>query len=537
MPIKNCLVNIYLRKIKGFVLPRDLIRYAITLHGDKIAVIDGERTISYGELYERAKKLSTALLNLGLGKGDTLGVLLYNSQEYFEIRIAAYLTGIVLVPIVWDMALEDMICILNDCKVKALIYHAEILGANIERLKKETKVERFIEIALPLTSKMSMARNGMEYNDILSRGEPLEPRIKLQETDLASINFSSGTTGRPKGIMLSQKSWMNSFYNYLLIAYKKRDKEITMLHMLSFATGGSTTFLLGLCAGVKNIVLQKFDVEQSISAILKYNVNTVFLSPSLLTSVLDYCKHNSIKLPLTDIIFGTEPMAPERFKEAIEFFGPILRTGYGMAEVLPPLSVLHAGNYMKGGKRQEEILLSAGRPLGGVTIRIVDNNNREIPSGKTGKIAVKSSTISCGYWNNPELNHRCYKDGWFYTSDYGYLDKKGYLYILGRKEDILKENKGEFIFARQIEDVLHQHGAVSGAYVFSASKGQICACVSLKRNSPTVVPEEIIRFCKDNLGKDIIPAVVTIYSELPKNASGKLDRKRIREEFLKTNKI
>lgn len=522
MNIKNQFTVIYLQKIKKLVLPRDLIRYAVKKHYGKTAVIDGEREISYGGLYERAKKLSNALLKIGMDKGDKLGVLLYNSQEYFEIRIATYLTGIVLVPIVWDMELDNIIFILNDCQVKTLIYHPEILQENIETVKERTQVQNFI--SLP-------------YEDFISKATAAEPNVKLKRTDLASINFSSGTTGRPKGIVLLEKSWMSSFYNYILNSPRARVGKRVILHILSFATAGSTAFLPSFFLGAKNIILNRFDVEKAISAILRYKVNSIFVSPSLFICMLDYCKSKIFKLPsLNAIVIGTEAMPQEKFKEAIEFFGPIIQRGYGMAEVLPPLCLLCSRDYIHNGKLNADRLLSAGRALTGVRIKVIDKEGRQLPSSKIGRIVLKSATLSQGYWHNPQLSQRHYKDDFFYSDDFGYIDEQGYLYILGRKEDIIKEDKEGIIFACEIEEVLHKHPKVLETYVFESS-AKIVACVSLKGDSKDVTSEKLIKFCQERLEKDKVPHVVTILPELPKNASGKLDRIRIRMDLLKVYNI
>lgn len=531
MNLKNRLTKIYLQKINGLTLPRDLIRCAVKKHYEKIAVICGERKISYGELYKRAKKLVGVILKLGLHKGDKLGVLLYNCQEYFEIRIATYLTGIVLVPIVWDMGLEDIIFILNDCEIKILIYHHEILDKEIERLKIETGVSHFIEIASGLSSSTARVRNNIEYENLLSQSEPVEPKTKIKGIDLASINFSSGTTGRPKGIMLLQKNWMNSFYNYVLNSTGTRICERIILHTLSFATAGGTAFLPSFFLGFKNIIIDRFSTEKAIHPILKYKVNSLFISPSYFIILLDYCKNRRIGLPLTGIVLGTEPMPQAKLKEAIEFFGPVIQEGYGMAEVLPPLSLMSPLlSRMNREKVNEKSFLSCGRVIEGIRLKIIDKNGKALSPLKVGNIIIKSGTISAGYWNNPELTRQHYKNGWFYTNDYGYLDEDGYLYILGRKEDILKEDSENIIFTRQVEEVLHKHKDVLEVCVFRSDK--IIACVSLRSNSGRISSQELIKFYDDMTENDEAPQAIYIYPELPKNASGKLDRKRIKSELL-----
>ena len=482
MKIKTWLVFFYLRKIKKIALPRDLIIEAVKRNKNKIAVIEKDKSFTYQEIYERGIKLADSLIDSGLNKGDKVAILLYNCREYFEIRIAAYLSGIVLAPLVPDTSLEDIIFILNDCKVKAVIYHEDLFSLKI---KENTKIRLFISLE-------------KDYGALVSRGEPKEPKIDIKPEDLASINFSSGTTGRPKGIMLMQKSWISSFYNYVLNSPKTSNGGIKMLHIMSLATAGGAAFLPSFFLGIENYFLDKFDEEKIINLITKQKINTIFITPSWLNLLIDFCKYNKIKLHLKNIIIGTEPISKEKFKEAIEFFGPIIQEGYGMAEVLPPLSF-------------------AGKPMHGVKIKIVDKK------GKIGRIAVKSQTVSAGYWNNEELNKKCFKNGWFISDDFGYINEQGYLYIAGRAQDMVDSKN--MIFKRDVEEILHKHPSVLEAHVF-LKNNKVYAFASLKKDAEIKSEKELLYFCNNNL-KNISIYLIKILPILPKNYSGKIDRKKL----------
>lgn len=521
------LAYFYFKKIRKMSLPRDVIRFAVEKNYHKIAAVDRGREISYGKLYERAKKLANALSALKINKGDKLAVLIYNCQEYFEIRIAAYITGIVLVPLIWDLDLETAIFILNDCRVKALIYHPGILGKDIEIIKERTGINNFIPI--------SSEKEKGSYEQLLAGGSDNEFKIELLPGDLASINFSSGTTGRPKGVMLTHDNWMASFYNYIANSPKLHKDNLTLLHILSFSTAGGTAFLPALMRGAKNIMIQKFSEQEASSLILKYQVNAFFTSPSFFLSLMDYCKINQISFSLLGIMVGTEAMPQEKFKEAIEFFGPIIQQGYGMVEILPPLTLLCSKDYLSNKKLDSAKLLSVGRVLKGVAIDILDESNEPLPPGRIGRIVLKSCTLSRGYWQRPELTAKAYRDGFFFSNDFGYLDESGYLYLLGRREDIIKKETGNIIFARQIEEILHKHPQVLMVNVFRNQEGKIIAFVSLKTGAENLGSQELLKFCADPSGKGIRPDTIIILNKMPINASGKIDRKQNRAYF-KENK-
>jgi len=516
MPIINKFAKFYLQKIIGLALPKDVIKYSVNRHREKIAVIDQGRQITYGELYKRAMKLANTLIGLGLNKGDKLGVLLYNCQEYFEIRIAAYFTGIVLVPVIWDMELESIILILNSCEVKCLIYHSDILGDNLDEVKQKTGVKDYI--AVP-------------YGDSLLSENSDEPKIKIELDDIASINFSSGTTGRSKGVCLSQASWVGSFYNMIINAAPQAVKgERTFLHILSLATAGSTSFLTLFFVGARQIILKKYNTEECVDLIIKNGVNTIYASPCVITDIVEYIGEKNIKLGLSAIFAGTENFSPARFKEAIEIFGPIIRRGYGMVECLPPISLISPEEYLKDGQIIGEKLRSCGKAAKGVNLKIVDASLKEIEAGKIGRVALKSPSISSGYWKEAALTARHYRDGWFYSNDYGYLDRDGYLYIPGRIDDKIETNRMPF-FTGEIEDALNEYRAVKEACVIKAGNGRIVVAISLKKEYNDTKAADIIEFCEKRLGKDETPQEIRILERLPKNASCKLDRQAIKKIF------
>lgn len=494
MDLKPRLLYFYYKIIKGIVLPRDLIKESVNKNRDKIAVSESDKKHTYFEIYQRAKRLSNSLSNIGLKKGDRVALFMYNSKEYFEIRIAAYLSGIVLIPLVYDLSIDDIKYILKDCEPKAIIYHKELLSETI----KDSGVKIFISIP-------------DDYEKLVSEGKPVESEADLSLDDLASINFSSGSTGRPKGILLTQGSWMNSFYNYAINSSKKLKEEIRIIHVLPLATAGGAAFLPAFFIGAKNYFLKEFNEQNLVDLIERYDINSVFLAPSHLNLLTDFCRNKGIKPKIENIIVGTDIMHKEKFKEAIEFFGPIIQEGYGMAEILPPLSLMCSKDYLKDESR----LLSAGKPLSGIKVKIVGE-------GERGAIAIKSSTVSKGYWNRPELDKKRFINGYYVSDDFGYIDNEGYLYVCGREQDLI--NKKDMVFKRDIEEVLHKYPGVLEAHAF-VRNGQIQALVSLKRGMEINL-EDILDFSKTML-KDNHPEKITVIKEIPKSATGKINRKMV----------
>jgi acyl-CoA synthetase (AMP-forming)/AMP-acid ligase II len=501
MKFINATKFFYLKKVKNISLPKDLIEEAVKKNKNKISITEKEDTFTYQEVYERGKKLANSLLKLGLKKGDSVALLMYNCREYFEIRVAAYLSGLVLCPLVPDTLLEDIIFILNDCDIRAIIYHKDLFD---DRMREDTRIQFFI-----------LLQGG--YEPLISGGELKDIKPNLKPEDLASINFSSGTTGRPKGIMLTQGNWISSFYNYVLNSPRATKGGVKMLHIMSLATAGGAAFLPSFFLGMENFFLDKFDEAKIVGMIMKQGVNTIFITPSWLSALIDYCKCNKIKPPLKNIVIGTEPISRDKFKEAIEFFGPIVQQGYGMAEVLPPLSLICSKDYLNGSKINEQKLIFAGRAVRGVEVKVVDKKD------KIGRMVIKSQTVSSGYWNMPEMNKKYFLDGRFVSDDFGYIDKEGYLYISGRAQDIISLDK--MIFRRDVEEILHEHPSVLEAYTFF-KKGKIFAFVSLKKSAKSASEEELLSFY-NNRPKKISVDLIKILPVLPKNFSGKINAKKL----------
>ncbi|MBT4166165.1 acyl--CoA ligase [archaeon] len=515
------LYKTYLKKIRGLSLPRDLIDYAVKINYNKVVVSNEGEKMTYGEIYKNSLKLVNSFLKIGIKKGDKVGVMIYNCKEYFEIKIASYMLGIVLVPIMSDLNTEDIVFILKNSNVKVFVYDSDILRTKIKRIKKETFVEKFVFVT-KLKKKDS-------YDSFLSKGEIKKINVKLNSEDLSMIGFSSGTTGKAKGICFDQKIWVNSFYNYFMSPSKMKMDKLRVLHILPLGAAGGTAFLPFFFLGTENYFLEKFDASEAVSKIVKNDIGIIFVSPSYLMEIIDYCNLESISLNLRRVIVGTEPISKEKFKQAIDFFGPVVVQGYGMAEVLPPLSLLSAEDYIVNGRLQEDKLLSVGRCLKGVKVKILNEKNKEVVFGKLGRIILKSSTISKGYWNNYDLTRNYYRRDWFFSDDFGYLDKEGYIYVYGRKEDILKKNGGEVIFKRPIEEVVHQYPGVLEVYLFCDSSKEIICYVSLK-NGFSIKNEELINFCNKRLEKDFLPKKFVI-GKIPKRINGKIDRVKIERRY------
>jgi acyl-CoA synthetase (AMP-forming)/AMP-acid ligase II len=259
----------------------------------------------------------------------------------------------------------------------------------------------------------------------------------------------------------------------------------------------------------------------------KYEATYLYTTPCRLMDLTDLCQAQGRSFPsLERIIVGTERMPLARLKDAIAAFGPIISVGYGMVEVLPPLSLLAPQDYGCGGDLDDDALTSVGRLQQGVDIKIMDEGFAETPSGTVGKIWLRSATLSPGYFSNDDLNRHYFQDGWFHSDDYGYLDAKGFLHIMGRKQQILSRKDG-LRFAVELEDKIYELAFVSrAAAVLRGDRIRLAICL-VPGTDTNQAKAEILDFCKSHVDECLIPNDITILDRLPLTFLGKLDRKAL----------
>jgi len=330
---------------------------------------------------------------------------------------------------------------------------------------------------------------------------------------VSTLNLSSGTTGKvPKIVVINQENWVESLYGYIRNATIPLGGDETFLCTTSFLAAGSATFLPSFMSGMAQVVVQEnIPFDRMVAYIKKYNVTRLYLTPSRLIEFLEWCKDHRVKLfGLRNIVTGTERLPTRVLREATQYFGPIITVGYGMVEALPPLAML--------SPRDLDRVTSVGSICKGVRVKITPD----------GGIAIQGKTVSLGYLNNPEETKKRFFENWFYSNDYGWIDRDGYLYVLGRKEDIIL-NKPKRIFGGEIEEELvNAFDFIKHVAVFRTEMG-IVVCASLRGNTTKPEADMKIRdfLSRTSLKVSLVPDKIVIMDSLPVNALGKLDRLKL----------
>jgi len=378
----------------------------------------------------------------------------------------------------------------------------------------------------------------LAYRDLVANQPDSAPDVEVDEDlDIERLQYTSGTTGRPKGV-----SWTFRIgYNVMTSVLMNLDQPIGPSDVN--LNSGPLTHAAGLMMmtyysrGATNVILPRYDEQEVLKAIERERVTSLLLIPTMLYRLLMVPNLKSVDLSsVRRIWYGTAPMAVEKLTEAIRVFGNVFRQNYGMSEIAQPITYLGPEDHViEGTPAQKRRLSSAGRPAMGVEVKVADENGDKVDPGRVGEILIRSNKLMKGYWRKPEETEEAFKDGWFHTRDMATIDEDGYIYIMDRKSDMIISG-GFNIYPREVEDVLLSHPGVAEAAVFGVPHemwGEAVKAVVVLKEGVNVSEAEIVEHCKRTLASYKKPTSVDFVREIPKNLYGKVDRRALKEPFWK----
>jgi len=486
-------------------------------------VIDG-KDVTYKELNRRVNKLANALLSLGLKKGDRVGLLFHNSYGYLESFLALYKAGLVWVRLNARLAPSELRGMLEDSGAVVLIHGpqftetAEAISDGVQWIIQDGEGQ------------------GIGYEEFLEKGAEEEPEVDVTLDDLSDLWYTSGTTGDPKGIMLTHRNIMTCT-QFLLSDVYDITVEDKFLTAGALSHAGSVRILPFVIRGATCYLHSHFDPEKILRETQDQGITDWAVVPTMLIAIMDHPGFREFDLgSLERITYAGAPLPVERIKEALEKFGPILDQSYGQAESIITITHLCPQDHVTNDDPvKEKRLASAGREYPGVQVRVVNEKDEVIGPGEVGEVITRSDLVMRGYWNQPERTEEVMKGGWLHTGDIGYMDEEGYLFLVDRKHDKIITG-GLNVFPREVEEVLARHEAIAQAAVFGVKDqywGEaVTAAVVLKRDK-RATEEEIKAFCKEHLAGYKRPKRIVFMEDLPKNLYGKVMRKELRRQFEK----
>lgn len=512
------------------LLVTDFLRRAAILYPGKTAVVDGDRRFTYAEFQARANRLSNALLDLGIGKGDRVCYLGPNSHHFLESFYGTAQIGAVLVPLNYRLAPSDHEYILNHAGVEAVLVDWEY-----------TDMVDAIRSALPTVAHWIVAREASVAPPGWRAWEPwiaaasaaAPPTVEIGEDDLVSINYTSGTTAQPKGVMLTHRNcYVNAYGMIAHLRFAHDDVKLWTLPMFHCNGWGGVYALTGM--GGTHVILRTIDAATIYRLIEREGVTLACMAPIVLNVILQY-EHrdrHDIRTRPRFVVAGASP--PAAFiKRLEEELGWEFLQIYGLTETAPLLTYAapdHAtekGDYARRSR--------AGVAALGVDIVVLDDEGNEVPRDDTtvGEICARSNVVFKGYWEQPEETAKAIRGGYFHTGDLAVWDALDNVHIVDRKKDVIISG-GENISSPEIEDVLYQHPAVLECAVIGVPHekwGETPMALLVLRPGESVTEQQIIDFCRDNLAGFKCPTRVEVVEELPRTATGKLQKFRLRDLY------
>ncbi len=497
----------------------------------RLAVVDGDRRFTYRELAARVRGLSAGLRRRGIGRSDRVAVLAFNRVEYLEALFALARLGAIMVPLNWRLTPPELAVQLADSAPSLMI-------ADAEHRDLASSAAAESRLALPLIL------IGDEYEDAVRT--PPDDDAPGAFDDPLIIMYTSGTTGRPKGAVLTQGTQLwNSLNIGTAIGLTYRDVTLTVLPM--FHIGGLGLYALPtLHVGGRLVIQRTFDPEETCRLLRDEGVTAMFGVPAIYQALLQTPSFGQRDQSGVRFGVGGAP-CPLPVLEAFEQRGLLLQQGFGLTETAPTATLLPPEDaYRKKG--------SVGPPTLHVEARVVDDADRDLPPGEIGEICLRGPNLFAGYWGLPEATAEVhspparpddpaaqgrgasggdYRGWWFHTGDLGYADREGFLYIADRKKDMIISG-GENIYPAEVEQVLYQHPAVADVAVIGipdARWGEAAMAIVVLKPGAATTPEEITAACGGRLARYKIPRRVAFVEALPRNAAGKVLKRVLRETY------
>jgi long-chain acyl-CoA synthetase len=484
--------------------------------GEQVSVIFEDREYTNLQMLRFADQLANGLRGLGVKPGDKVMVMLLNCPEVLISYQGLLRAGGVIVPVLFLLGEREVAHILKNSEAVVLITSKDLLPKiekdrpGIETLKHILVVE---DEEIPGT---------ISFWKLIRENSEIPVELEIDEYDLAVILYTSGTTGVPKGVMLSHKNLYSNAVSCASFAdILPNDVGLQVLPLSH--SYGLTVMNAGFMFNNKNVLLRWFDLEQTFKLIEKYKVTGFAGVPAMFAIMLNSPLAEQYDLSsLRSCGSGSAPLPLEVLRGFQDKFGCPVREGYGLSEAAPVVSAHRPDRPQKPG--------SIGIPIPGVAVRIVDDGDKDVPNGEIGELIVKGPNISPGYYKMPEETGKTFRNGWLYTGDMARMDEDGYLYIVERKKDLIIRG-GFNIYPRDVEEVLFEHPAVLDVAVIGLPDpimGEEVKAFVVLKSGQSVTEQEIIAHCQDRLGKYKCPKYIAFLDQLPRSPIGKVLRKELR---------
>lgn len=493
-------------------------------------VFEGKRT-TFEELQSRVNRLASALGAAGVTAGDRIAVLQVNTDSVIETYFAAAKLDAVFVPLNFRARADEVAYMVNDSGPKALLVGGRYMDM-VEAISPQLEsVEHLIAMDGPKDGWLS-------YESLIEESEEEDLWPLSDDDDLSVLMFTAGTTGFPKGVMLSH----NSFSSYILSNVSPADPEIEESNILTvplYHIAGMQAMMSAIYGGRSLIIQRQFEAGEWMRLVETERADRAMVVPTMLKMLMDHEDfHEHDMSSLQVITYGAAPMPVEVIRRAIvEFPNAQFINAFGQTETAATITMLPPEDHVLDGSADEverklRRLASIGKPLADVEVRIVDENGEDMPNGETGEIVARGDRLMKGYWGQESATAETIRNGWLFTGDLGYMDEDGYIFLAGRARDFIKRG-GEMISPEEVEQVLHSHPDIDEAAIIGVPDldwGERVRALVVARAGCEVDESDVIEFCRQRMASFKKPESVVVLTELPRNPLGKVLKRVLREE-------
>ncbi len=492
-------------------IPSALMAQAARRYGTRVALRHGDQSWSFAAFDAAVDRLASGLARR-LPAGARVVLFTVNRPEYILLQCAVERAGLVRVPVNARSTAHELAVLIADCEPAALFHDA----ATADRIPAGSNDALWLAQV-----DGTQARGGPTFATLAA--EPAEPGLLARASldDLCSINYTSGTSGRPKGAMLSHRNWAAVYRNMLVDRDIRHDDRLAHIGPLTHSSG--TYFVPWFLRGATNIIVEGGTVDGLLRAIAQHKVTVFTCVPTVLTRIVNHPELGRFDLESLRMIgYGAEPIPRNTLEKALAAFGPILVQNYGQTEAMMTCTTLPASAHLtEGGEPRVGCI---GWPYTFVEIVLRDASGHPVAAGEIGEITVRSDHVMCGYWRMPEETAKALRDGWLWTGDLAIRDESGLITLAGRSKEMLISG-GHNIYPQEVEAVLTSCSGVLEAAVIGAPDpnwGEIAVAFVSIAEDATLEPDEIIAAVKPRLGIKT-PKRLTIMTALPKTPNGKVD--------------
>jgi long-chain acyl-CoA synthetase len=513
-----------------------ILQLAAGNFSEKPAIAFMGAQLTFSEVKNQVDRLATSLSQLGIVKGDRIGIMLPNCPQYLIAFFAIVRLGAIVTNINPIYTAREVELVAKDSGIRAIIMLA-LMSQVVQGIRSNTAIEFLITTSLKEYSAEAagtaspLPDGAISFKSLIDGAVEIEfPRVEIDaEEDIAVLQYTGGTTGVPKGAMLTHMNlYTNTLQSHLWSWHLTRQGDERYLLVIPYfhIYGQTVGMLLGTWIGAMQILIPKFDVNLLIKAIRQYKPTYFPGVPTLYISLLAHPEFKTCGLEsVKRFNSGSAPMPIEILEQFEIRSGATLYEGYGLTEASPTTHSTPTLAKRKVG--------SIGLPLPSTECKIVDleNGTREVPLGEDGELCVRAPQVMKGYWNRPDETEIALRDGWLYTGDVARMDEDGFFYIVQRKKDMIIVS-GFNVYPNEVEDVLFTHPAVAEAAVIGVPdeyRGEAVKAFIVLKEGAGVTTDELLEYCRTNLAKYKVPSSIKLVDSLPKSAVGKVLRRELRE--------